>query len=589
MYLAAAVLVACGGDGVGPAPAAILVFTVQPRTSTAGTPITPPLEVTVQDASGKTVSDGAHVVTVALKSNPTGGVLAGTTTIVAADGVAIFSDLSLEKAGDGYMLAAFSGTLQGATSDPFAVIPAAPAKLAFAVQPVTNVVAEPMTPAVEVVIQDAFANMVTSATNLVTLSIATNPGSGTLAGTTSVPAQGGVASFGDLVIDQVETGYTLAATSAALTGATSEAFDIIEPITFATVSAGAHHTCGVTTAGVAYCWGQNTSARYGPIRGGQLGDGTFISRTIRTAVVGGLTFAEVSAGYDHTCGVTTEHAAYCWGTGGLGAPFASAVIPVAVEGGIAFAAAHAGEYHTCGVTTGAAAYCWGEGLYGQLGDGTAQGSVAPVAVAGGLTFVAMSTGDAHTCGVTPAGAAYCWGDNSFGQLGDGTGGEGFFGHGSVRTSPVPVLGGLSFVTVSAGANHTCGVTPAGAAYCWGLNVAFGVDDGPETQSLVPVLVGEGLTFAAVSSGGWHTCGVTPEEAAYCLGSNSDGQLGDGTASYRTTPVPVLDGLRFAMVSAGDRHTCGVTPTGMAYCWGRNSSGQLGDGTRTSHTKPVRVK
>ncbi|GIW53235.1 MAG: hypothetical protein KatS3mg081_2590 [Gemmatimonadales bacterium] len=55
-------------------------------------------------------------------------------------------------------------------------------------------------------------------------------------------------------------------------------------------------------------------------------------------------------------------------------------------------------------------------------------------VAGGLTFQTISTGDLYTCGLTPSGAAYCWGDNSFGQVGDGT----------RVLGPVPVVGGLTF-------------------------------------------------------------------------------------------------------------------------------------------------
>ena len=44
----------------------------------------------------------------------------------------------------------------------------------------------------------------------------------------------------------------------------------------------------------------------------------------------------------------------------------------------------------------------------------------PVLVAGGLNFAAVSTGGNHTCGLTGAGAAYCWGQGLYGQLGNGT-------------------------------------------------------------------------------------------------------------------------------------------------------------------------
>jgi alpha-tubulin suppressor-like RCC1 family protein len=267
---------------------------------------------------------------------------------------------------------------------------------------------------------------------------------------------------------------------------------------------------------------------------------------------------------------------------------------VLVAGGLSFAAVGAGLLHTCGLATTGAAYCWGFNYGGQLGTGASAGpeqcqdgapypcSTVPVAVAGRLTFATVSVGLGHTCGLTAAGAARCWGLNTEGRLGDGTTTD--------RASPVPVAGGLSFSAVSAGYYHTCGLTAAGAAYCWGYNAGGQLGDRTSTDRASPVLVAGGLSFAAVSVGGAHTCGVTPAGAAYCWGANEFGQLGNGdtATAWALTPVPVAGGLTFATLSASFLSTCGVTTAGVAYCWGYNWDGELGDGTTTSSNVPVKV-
>jgi len=356
--------------------------------------------------------------------------------------------------------------------------------------------------------------------------------------------------------------------------------------TFTAVSAGGRHTCGVTAAGAAYCWGTNGS--------GQLGDGTTTERSIPALVGRGVRFTAVSAagsqGADdgHTCGVTTAGAAYCWGdnsNGQLGdGSTTNGSSPVPVAGGLRFAAVSAGYLHSCGVTPTGAAYCWGSNGDGQLGDGSKIDQSSPVPMRSGVSFAVVSAGVLHTCGVTAGGASYCWGFNRNGQLGNAVPGQEACAHPSCTT----VAGRASFVAVSASAFHTCGVTAAGAAYCWGLNNYGQVGDGSTTNRSSPARVAGGMRFTAVSAGGMHTCGITAGGGAHCWGLNSDGQLGDGSTTNRSSPVSVAGGLSLVAVNAGGRHTCGLTASGAAYCWGQNGSGQLGDGTRTNRSSPVPV-
>ena len=94
---------------------------------------------------------------------------------------------------------------------------------------------------------------------------------------------------------------------------------------------------------------------------------------------------------------------------------------MAVSGGLVCASIDAYWVHTCGVTTAGAAYCWGYNASGQLGDPNATDpTLTPNPVTGGVTFGKVSTSANHTCGVSTAGAALCWGGNTFGQLGNGT-------------------------------------------------------------------------------------------------------------------------------------------------------------------------
>jgi alpha-tubulin suppressor-like RCC1 family protein len=301
---------------------------------------------------------------------------------------------------------------------------------------------------------------------------------------------------------------------------------------FTAISAGNLHSCALAAAGSAYCWGLNAY--------GGLGDGSTTNSTVPVPLSGGLALSSVSAGGDyHSCGVTTAGAAFCWGNNasgqlGTGASSGPQTVPVAVAGGLVFKAISTRANTTCGLTATGAAYCWGYNGYGQLGDGSRDNSSAPVAVTGGLSFLTISVGYYHVCGQT-SGGIYCWGRDESGELGDGSTTD--------RSGPVLVSGSTAFTTVSAGADdgngYSCGLTSGGAAYCWGYNATGLLGNGSTTNSSVPMPVAGGIQFSSISAGGDHACGVATGGVLYCWGSDAYGQLGNGNGSFTNSSVPVV--------------------------------------------------
>ncbi|MGN6695552.1 MAG: RCC1 domain-containing protein [Aquihabitans sp.] len=347
-----------------------------------------------------------------------------------------------------------------------------------------------------------------------------------------------------------------------------------------TISVGGSHTCGITTEGAAKCWGANAS--------GQLGNNSSVTATTPVPVQGltsGVT--AISAGSATTCAIVSG-AVKCWGSNNAGQlgnrSTTGSSVPVQVTGLTAGATAVAvGATHACALVDGAAT-CWGNNAFGQLGNSTSTPSTVPVQVTGltaGVTAISAST--QHTCAVV-SGAAKCWGEGTRQQLGNGAA--------TSSTSPVPVTGLTAGVsTISAGSTHTCAVV-SGAARCWGQNGSGQLGDATRTSSPVPVAVsGVGSDVTAISAGTSFTCAVA-SGAARCWGSNTSNWLGDGTSvASSTTPVDVSglgqDVTAISTAGAGVGHSCAIA-AGSAWCWGGNTSGQRGDGVGGAALNPVSV-
>ena len=107
--------------------------------------------------------------------------------------------------------------------------------------------------------------------------------------------------------------------------------------------------------------------------------------------------------------------------------------------------------------------------------------------------------------------------------------------------------------------------------------------------VVPAAVTGGTVFTSLEGGYKHTCGLTGAGAAYCWGYNIQGQGGTGTTNSEIVAPTAVSGNRpMRWLALGHNHTCGITVDGIAYCWGLNENGQLGDGTTTNRRQPSLV-
>ncbi len=257
------------------------------------------------------------------------------------------------------------------------------------------------------------------------------------------------------------------------------------PSVLTSLSVGAGHSCRLTANGAAACWGSDGHGRI-RVRPGK--------------------FTAISAGGAHTCGLRENGTASCWGWNGWGQTSAPED---------KFSSISAGLRHNCGITVDNTIRCWGSNEYGQRADQLTS------------EFTAVSAGYYHNCAIRTSGDVVCWGFGDNGQT-------------AAPAGP--------FTAVSAGFTHTCGLRPSGNIECWGEDKA-GETQAPPTDR-----------FVAVSAGQLHSCGILESGAVRCWGSDEHG---------RATPP---EG-KFVSVDAGELHTCATRDDGSVTCWGDNSFGQ----------------
>lgn len=293
------------------------------------------------------------------------------------------------------------------------------------------------------------------------------------------------------------------------------------------VSSSSNTTCAINSSNDSYCWGYGLE--------GHIGNGTN-SPTIAlpTIVSGALTWGKISSGPQHTCGITSANQAYCWGDnteGDLGTGDNNPQnVPTLVSTGTLFSDIGTGWDFSCGLSTTGDIHCWGDSTYGQLGNGTLSGtSNVPVLASGSYTFIKMGVGRTHVCAIDTNGFLYCWGKGVNGALGKGDS--------TTYATPQLISNTGTWTEISSGNEFSCGIDN-GALYCWGLNTYGQVGDNTFSTKTAPLLIDGGTNYLKVRLGFEHACGITTTNDLRCWGRNASYQVGDGTFTDQVIPTSV---------------------------------------------------
>ena len=377
---------------------------------------------------------------------------------------------------------------------------------------------------------------------------------------------------------------------------TGEGFTSQPELLSGQISAGGTQTCLIRSAAL-FCWGSNNAGQLGI---GLSGSATATETTITVAdshlaarrLGGNIMWSSVSAGFTHTCGISTSQELFCWGSNRNGQ--IAYVAPTATDTTGTNGGASTGTPGNTGNTgdtgntdnTGSRFITQGSGVVKALLTRAAPATMpttdtttttttttqlaesVPQRVSTTSDWAQVSAGRLdHSCAVKTNGTLHCWGARNFGQLGIGAIGDDMSSGGmttGTMTDATSMIVGSGYATprqvgtdsdwrsVSCGLAHTCAIKNDRSLWCWGLtpvgqaiagtvllSAASTAEDtalifGPGSRALLPQRIGTGSDWDSIYLGDYHSCGTRGGQL-WCWGSAEQGQLGIGSPASFVDP------------------------------------------------------
>lgn len=367
----------------------------------------------------------------------------------------------------------------------------------------------------------------------------------------------------------------------------------IQSVSWSIVAATDPHMLGLTTTGLLYAWGLNTS--------GQLGDGTAITKSTPVQI-GSSSWAAIGIMASASMAVDINGALFTWGAGANNRLGDGATInkssPTQIFGGGNFGystngfriitSSRAGSGRAFVVRADGAIFGWGDGAQGALGNNTATSVNSPVLVTNVLTstsspvlisestsWTQVSLGSSSAAAINNLGELYTWGaQNGFGQLGNNS---------TLNTLSPFKVGSSSWTQVSAGAQHVMAITVDNKLFGWGNNSNYQLGDNTNVTKSSPIQIGTSYAEIAISSwiqvsaGLAYTLAIDSNYKLYGWGQNTAGQIGVVTESFNWTQL-----------DAGAAFSGAIRQDNTLWFWGTNTSGNLGTQDTLAKSSPVQI-